>query len=368
MWTATGGTIVGYGRPALFTAPGTSATVEVVATCGAVSGAASVNVVGTPPTMPSNPVSVTEDSTLTSIAVTPHAVTLDVADGETTQSFTAAGYDQFGDLMTAAPDVTWTAAHGTFDGSTYTAEGTSSTDTVTATATVAGQPALGGHGQRDNHPGPAADRGHAREETPQTPPEAAAGATVTGDATALSVAADYGQASRLTYTWAATTCPSGGSVSFSAPTGQSYHNGTNDASTLDATFSSAGNYVFTVTIADPYGLSTTSRVGVTVAQTATTISVAPKMAAGVPPPRRSPSTRARSGSSRRPSTTSSASPWPRGPGSRGWSPAAAPSTARGSYGPAHGGQRHDHDHGRRSFQAARAATRSPSPFRRTRSR
>jgi hypothetical protein len=67
---------------------------------------------------------------------------------------------------------------------------------------------------------------------------------------------DHGE-SNLTYTWAATAFPSGGSVNFSA-------NATNAAKSAVATFSAPGNYTLTCTITDAMGLSTTSSVAVTV--------------------------------------------------------------------------------------------------------
>ena len=101
---------------------------------------------------------------------------------------------------------------------------------------------------------------------------AATPSTVTGTTTALSVlGADIDpDEGNLTYTWAATTLPSGAA----APT--FIANGTNAAKNTTATFSAAGTYVFTVTIADPGGLSVTSNVSVTVNQTLTSITVSPR--------------------------------------------------------------------------------------------
>ena len=93
--------------------------------------------------------------------------------------------------------------------------------------------------------------------------------TVTSATTALSVlgASIDTSASTLTYTWAAIgTSPAG--VTFSA-------NGTNAAQNTTATFATGGNYEFQVTITDTYGLTTTSTVDVTVAQTLTSISLNP---------------------------------------------------------------------------------------------
>ena len=94
---------------------------------------------------------------------------------------------------------------------------------------------------------------------------------VTGTTTVLSALGadvDTGEAS-LTYTWTATTVPSGAT----APTFSV--NGTNAAKSTTATFSKAGSYTFQVTITDPGSLSVTSSVDVTVNQTLTTIVVSP---------------------------------------------------------------------------------------------
>jgi hypothetical protein len=94
---------------------------------------------------------------------------------------------------------------------------------------------------------------------------------VTGTTTSLSVlGADINTgANSLTYTWAATTLPSGAAMPVLSV------NASNAASDTTAIFSEAGNYIFTVTIADPYGLTTTSTVNVTVNRTLTSIVVAP---------------------------------------------------------------------------------------------
>jgi hypothetical protein len=101
-------------------------------------------------------------------------------------------------------------------------------------------------------------------------PASATPTSVTTNSTALSVqGADYAGASVLTYTWAATTEPSGATVTFSP-------NGTNAANASTATVSKAGTYVFTVTIADQDGLSITSATSsVTFTSTATAIVISP---------------------------------------------------------------------------------------------
>ena len=71
----------------------------------------------------------------------------------------------------------------------------------------------------------------------------------------------------LTYRWAATTLPSGAAAPvFGA------NNGSNPGKNTTADFNSAGTYVLTVTITDPFGLTATSSVNVIVNQTLTSIS------------------------------------------------------------------------------------------------
>jgi hypothetical protein len=98
--------------------------------------------------------------------------------------------------------------------------------------------------------------------------------TVTASTTALSVlGADlYTTEAPLTYTWAATTIPTGATTpTFSV-------NGTSAANTSTATFYKAGNYVFTVTIAEGTTANTSSTVSVTVSQTPTSIVITPTSA------------------------------------------------------------------------------------------
>ena len=77
----------------------------------------------------------------------------------------------------------------------------------------------------------------------------------------------------LTYTWLATGVPAG-----AAPPLLGADNGTNAAQNITAVFSQAGDYTFQVTIADPFGLSTTSSVDVAVNQTLTSIVLSPASA------------------------------------------------------------------------------------------
>jgi autotransporter-associated beta strand protein len=92
---------------------------------------------------------------------------------------------------------------------------------------------------------------------------------VTGTTTNLSVlGVDAGGEAGLTYTWAVS---GPGSVNFSS-------NGSNASKSSTATFSQAGYYTFTATIANPGGYSTTSSINVLVNQTASTISLLPSLA------------------------------------------------------------------------------------------
>jgi PKD repeat protein len=199
-------------------------------------------------------VNVTVDQTLTTITVTP---TNSALNENQTQQFSATGYDQFGTAMTSQPTFTWTktAGSGSVNSSgLYTSPGASGTATIeAASAGINGTAAL------------------TITDSPPTvaTPAAASPSTVTGTTAALSVlgASDVG-AGNLTYTWAATSEPTGASPTFSV-------NGTNAARNSTVTFTQAGNYTFTVTISDGQGQSVTSAVNVTVDQTLTTIAVSP---------------------------------------------------------------------------------------------
>ncbi|MEI6656801.1 MAG: choice-of-anchor X domain-containing protein, partial [Verrucomicrobiota bacterium] len=204
-------------------------------------------------------VSVTVAQTLTSIAVTPATVSLAAS---ATQQFAAVATDQFGDAQAIQPGFTWasTVNGGTISsGGLFTAPSTSASGTVTATS--------------------GAVSGNAAVTVANTAPTVASAASatpspVTGTTTALTALgadADTGE-STLTYTWAATTLPSGATTpSFTA-------NSSNAAKSTTVTFSKAGTYGLTVTIADPGGLTATSSVSVTVAQTLTAIAVTPATA------------------------------------------------------------------------------------------
>ena len=107
--------------------------------------------------------------------------------------------------------------------------------------------------------------------TPNTPPTvtnaAAAILSTSGTTASLSVLGNDAQgASTLVYTWTITSTPAGGSAKFSV-------NGSNAAQNDTVTFTEAGVYGISVSIVDKSGLSVTSSVKVTVAQTLTSISL-----------------------------------------------------------------------------------------------
>jgi hypothetical protein len=111
---------------------------------------------------------------------------------------------------------------------------------------------------------------------PNNPPSITTAASATPNpvvsaTTSLSaLGADDGGEASLIYTWATTGTPPA-AVTFSA-------NGTNAAKNTTATFSKAGNYTLQVTAQDQPGLTATSSVVVTVAQTLTSIVVTPSSA------------------------------------------------------------------------------------------
>jgi autotransporter-associated beta strand protein len=82
-------------------------------------------------------------------------------------------------------------------------------------------------------------------------------------------------AGSLTYTWIPTLLPNGAAPPSFLPNGT---NGSNAAQDITAAFTQAGDYAFQVTIADPYGLSTTSTVNVQVNQLLLGITVSPSVA------------------------------------------------------------------------------------------
>jgi autotransporter-associated beta strand protein len=101
-------------------------------------------------------------------------------------------------------------------------------------------------------------------------PASAAANPVSGTTSSLSVlGADPTGEANLTYSWSALSLPSGASAPAFSP------NQTNAAKNTTATFSSAGTYVFLVTITNANGLSKASTVSVTVSPILTALAVTP---------------------------------------------------------------------------------------------
>jgi subtilase family serine protease len=91
---------------------------------------------------------------------------------------------------------------------------------------------------------------------------------VTGTTTNLTVSATESANLPLTYTWSATVPAGATPPTYSV-------NGTSTSNDTTATFSSAGDYIFTVKVTDTNGLSSSSSVDVVVDQTATSVEVSP---------------------------------------------------------------------------------------------
>jgi len=198
-------------------------------------------------------VTVTVNQTLTSVRVTPGTASL--ADGAS-QQFSATGEDQFGSAMSVQPGFSWTLAKGSVGSinnngqytapnsgtGTATVQATSGSITGTATVSLKVLPPV------------------------ITQPASSKQNPVTGTQTQLQVSASDPQGGTLTYIWSVTSKPAGATT----PT---FNNAKTNNTT--ATFYRAGSYTFTVTVSDSIGLSTTSSVTVTVAQTFTNLAITP---------------------------------------------------------------------------------------------
>jgi hypothetical protein len=251
-WTAT---MVPSGGAATFAPNGTNAAKATAATftkAGTYVLTAAVRDAGG--LAATSSVTVTVQPMLTAIVVTPATATVAP---DATQTFTATPTDQFGAAV--ATTVSWaTSGGGTIStAGVFTAGSTAGGPfTVTATSgTVTGMASV-------------------TVVVVNQPPAIALPAAATLDTTtaALSVlGADDGGEPALTYTWAATTVPSGGAATF-AP------NGTNAAKATTATLTRAGTYTLTATVRDAGGLAATSTVTVTVQPTLTSIVVTPATA------------------------------------------------------------------------------------------
>jgi regulation of enolase protein 1 (concanavalin A-like superfamily) len=199
-------------------------------------------------------VNVTVNQTLTSLALTP--ATPAIAGGQTVQ-FNVTARDQFTNTISSTNTPTWSVLAGGVGsvsstglyttpliGGSATVEVT--IDSVSTSTTVS---------STRTNVGPSIVNAAAASPNP-----------ITGTTTALSVlGSDDLAESTLTYSWSTTSKP----VTAADPTFDS--NGTNSAKAAVATFTSAGNYTFQVTITDSDNATTTSSVSVTVDQTLTSV-------------------------------------------------------------------------------------------------
>ncbi len=203
-------------------------------------------------------VNVTVEQTLRSVTVSPTTANMGYNE---TQQFAASALDQFGNAMASQPTFTWSidplGVGSVSTSGLYTSSTTSGTATVRATADTLYS-------------------GTASVTVGDTPPTIIVPATatpnpVTGTTTVLTVvAADLGGLGTLTYTWSATSEPSGANPTLSL-------NGSVLSDITTVTFDEAGDYTFQVAITD--GSATTySSVNVTVEQTLTTVTVSPTTA------------------------------------------------------------------------------------------
>ncbi len=196
-------------------------------------------------------VSVTVTQTASAVVVTPANVSLNE---NATQQYAASITDQFGATLIATP--TWSATgNGSVNASGLFTSGLAGAASVKATSGAAS--------------GTASVTVVHLNTAPVIGAVAANPTTVTGTTSALSVtASDDGGEAGLSYTWAVTSTPSGGSATFS-------FNGTNAAKNATATFTKAGTYGFSVTAMDGGSLSAVGSVSVTVTQTASAVVVTP---------------------------------------------------------------------------------------------
>ncbi len=200
-------------------------------------------------------VNVTVNQTLTSISVSPTTANLD-ENGK--QTFSAVGFDQFDKAMVTQPSLSWNVAsgNGSIDGGgAYTAGGSGQSGSAVIDATSGG--IVGSATVTVTNAAPTIATA-----------AAALPSSVTGTSTTLWVlGADDGGESNLTYTWSTVGSPPA-PVTFSS-------NGSNSAKSTVVSFTKAGTYQFTVTVADAEGLTATSNVTVIVDQTVTTLSLSP---------------------------------------------------------------------------------------------
>ena len=195
----------------------------------------------------STTVTVIVNRTAASVVVTPSEATIKTF---ATQPFSVSVKDQFGAVLAVQPAIAWSLSatnsgdinsEGLFTanalgGGPYTVTATGGGKTGTAKVTV-------------------------QNASPTVANAAAATLAMDGKSADLTVlGADNGGESALKYTW---------SLAASAPAAVTYSvNETNAAKMTTATFVQAGSYIFTVTISDAEGLSTSSTVTVDVSDAA----------------------------------------------------------------------------------------------------
>ncbi len=194
--------------------------------------------------------SATVPAQLTAIACAPDTAMVKVGHSAT---FTASGSDQFGHALASQPAFSWSViGAGTITNAGVYTAGASATEE----AVVANSGSVSGEASVDVIAGP----------NVQTP-AAVSPSPVTATTATLSVlGSDPAGEDTLTYTWAATALPSGGSAAFQA-------NGTNAAKHTTATFTRAGSYTLSVTITDGDGAKATSQVIAPVSAVPTSIAV-----------------------------------------------------------------------------------------------
>ena len=248
-WTAT--TLPAGAAAPTFSANGTNAAKNTTVTFSAAGAyVLTATITDANDASSTSSVSVTVSQTATSMTVSP--ASLGIAAG-TTQQFTATVFDQFGAAFISQPSVTWSTTTGSISASgLFTSSGASGT--VTAT-----DGSISGNAQIVTY-------------QPPTVVNAAAASpgTVTGTTTNLTVlGADPGGEPSLTYTWTATTLPSGAAQPTYA------NNGTNAAKNTTATFSHAGTYVLQATITDANNWTVASSVTVVVSSTVLSLGISP---------------------------------------------------------------------------------------------
>jgi hypothetical protein len=251
-WSVTGTQPAGLPTPA-FNNPNNNNTNVTFYQAGSYTFNVSVtDTLGLSATSPT-PVTVTVVQTPSNnLGVTPTNVSMGQG---TTTPFTAAAVDQFGKAMAAQPIFTWQASGGTLSSTTGSS--------VTFTAGSPGNAQI-----KVSDSNASAQANITVTPTPAAPvvtqTASAQNSTVTGTGTTVQVAATDPDGANPTYSWSAN------------PANVSFNNAT--SSQTSVTFTQAGSYTLTVTIADGLksGFTVTSLVSVIVVQTpSNNLSIAP---------------------------------------------------------------------------------------------